>query len=443
MQSFINRIFRILTNASVLWILLVVVDRFLFVNERIFYISDISLIFLCLLLATSSHLANELLERIGNLNRSDQQGWNKDRTVRLEKMAHEGRSIQDMAEIFQVKEESIRGKLVSLRLWDEYPFMRIEGLEKQLEEAREFANKKRKRSTGVSPPAENEPNFLSVPPPSENLALRRAKAPLDQLIGLADVKREIETLIALTQVREMRRREKLPVANHGFHLVFSGNPGTAKTTVARIVGNIYKALGILSSGHVVEVSRADLVGEYIGHTAPKTTAVVKRAMGGVLFIDEAYSLSAYEAGNDYYRDFGHEAIDTLLKLMEDHRNRFVVIVAGYPDLMHSFVRSNPGLESRFKKTIIFTDYSVDELFEIFQSLCKKFKLKLSPAVVTKVKQSLGAMKYSKGDRFGNGRDVRKFFEQCLESQAIRLSKQSEKVDLNSLDVSDVETITHS
>ncbi len=423
-------------KAGLLWAVVIVLDRFVITDMRLVNLDDSSLFLLCLLLTATARGADGLIDKLTAPIKVDKGGWNKKRTDRLLNMVTHGRAIDEMAMEFDVSEDSIRAKMVSCKVWDEYPYLRIESLEKQLEEAKDSAEGKRKRLARGTSVGSEMPNLPPTPPPSENKALHRAKAPLDKLIGLEGVKAEIESLIALTQVRGMRRQQKLPLSSPAFHLVFTGNPGTAKTSVARILGKIYKSLGLLSSGHVVEVSRADLVGEYIGHTAPKTTAAVKRALGGVLFIDEAYSLTAYH-GSSGTSDFGLEAVDTLLKLMEDHRNRFVVIAAGYPDLMQEFIRSNPGLESRFKKTITFDDYSVNDLMEIFEGMCKSYKLKLAPAVKEVVRKNCAEMKTTKGHRFANGRDVRKYFEQCVERQAMRISKEDGKADLNVLELADV------
>lgn len=207
-------------------------------------------------------------------------------------------------------------------------------------------------------------NYVEAVNVDEELSLEILLSDLDRLTGLPEVKAEVKSLINLVRVQQLRRERGFPAPALSLHLVFTGHPGTGKTTVARIISKIYRAVGLLSKGHLVEVDRAGLVAGYIGHTALKVRNVVRSAQGGVLFIDEAYTLTQ-ESKND----FGQEAIDTLLKLMEDYRHDFVVIVAGYPELMEEFLQSNPGLQSRFNKRIFFQNYTVEEMLEILCELC--------------------------------------------------------------------------
>ncbi|MET0134641.1 MAG: right-handed parallel beta-helix repeat-containing protein, partial [Kibdelosporangium sp.] len=242
-------------------------------------------------------------------------------------------------------------------------------------------------------------------------------ADLDVLIGLRGVKQEVRGLINLIKMSQVRQEMGLPVPPMSRHLVFAGPPGTGKTTVARLYGSVLAELGILSKGHMVEAARADLVGQYIGSTAIKTTELITKAIGGVLFIDEAYTLSASTGGSG--PDFGQEAIDALMKMMEDHRDELVVIVAGYSELMERFLSSNPGLASRFTKTIEFPNYSVDELVTITTNLCRKHYYELTDDAVDALTGYFERV--PKGETFGNGRVARKLFEAMVNNQASRLA----------------------
>jgi len=240
---------------------------------------------------------------------------------------------------------------------------------------------------------------------------------LHELTGLSRVKNEVTTLINTIKVNKMREGKGLKQSPLSLHLVFSGNPGTGKTTVARLLGDIYHDLGILSKGHLIETDRAGMVGEYIGQTAIKTKAVIEKAKGGILFIDEAYSLTPSNTGND----FGQEAIDTLLKAMEDYRDNFIVIVAGYPDLMKNFLKSNPGLQSRFNTFINFEDYKPNELLEIFMSLCKQHNYIVETSEIDSLTGIFEDI-YSQADEsYANARTVRNFFEKSIQRQANRLA----------------------
>lgn len=243
-------------------------------------------------------------------------------------------------------------------------------------------------------------------------------AELNGLIGLDSVKTEVESLRNLIKIQAMRAKNGLPNTNMSYHMVFTGNPGTGKTTVARIVAGIYKEIGILKKGHLVETDRAGLVAEYVGQTAPKTNAKIDEALDGVLFIDEAYTLVG--EGNDY----GSEAIATLLKRMEDDRNRLVVILAGYTNEIKEFIDSNPGLQSRFNRYIEFEDYKSEELIEIFRSNLKKAKYKIKRDAFEWMQQYINYKVVTKDENFGNARFIRNAFEKVVQNQADRLARQS-------------------
>lgn len=268
----------------------------------------------------------------------------------------------------------------------------------------------------------------------EEESLEDILAKLNNLIGLENVKSDVNSLINLIQIRKIREERGIEQPDMSLHLVFSGNPGTGKTTVARLLGEIYSKIGILSKGHLVETDRSGLVAGYVGQTAIKTQDKIKEAMGGILFIDEAYSLSASKGEND----FGEEAIDTILKAMEDNRDDFIVIVAGYPQLMDDFLHSNPGLESRFNKHLYFDDYNPQELFEIFVSMEEKSSLKLDEKAEKFLKGHFEDVYKCRGDNFANGRYVRNIFEKVLSNQANRLVNIEDisDDDLNTLTIED-------
>lgn len=262
-----------------------------------------------------------------------------------------------------------------------------------------------------------------------------AKKELEALIGLESVKKEVGSLVNYIKVQQMREERGMRITPVSYHCVFTGNPGTGKTTVARIVSEIYKDLGILKKGHLVETDRSGLVAEYVGQTAVKTNNIIDSALDGILFIDEAYSL--VDGGNS---DYGKEAIATLLKRMEDDRDRLVVILAGYTDDMKRFIDSNPGLQSRFNRYIEFPDYSAEELHQIFLSSAKKYEYKLTEEADAFLKQALEDVVANKDKNFGNGRFVRNLFEKVVENQANRLSTVSHVSSeiLATIEVEDIE-----
>ena len=267
-------------------------------------------------------------------------------------------------------------------------------------------------------------------------ALKGSMEELETLVGLSTAKREIREISDFAKVQKARQEQGLPTSDVSFHLVFTGNPGTGKTTVARLVAQIYKDLGIVSQGHLTEVSAKDLVAGYVGQTAIKTGEVIEKALGGVLFIDEAYTLLD-KTGQGY----GQEAIDTLLKEMEDKRGDFAVIVAGYDDLMHDFINSNPGLKSRFNKYIHFDDYTAEEMYDIFCLLCKKSAYVINDDASDLIRRHFANLCTSKDDSFANGRTVRNVFENIISKQASRIASMKNKTKelLSTIEAVDVQS----
>jgi hypothetical protein len=259
---------------------------------------------------------------------------------------------------------------------------------------------------------------FAVPPrpfDQQTEQLDQVLAELEELIGLDEVKQRVRQVANFARLQQRRLEQGLQPIPTSYHSVYTGNPGTGKTTVARLMGRIFKALGILRKGHVVECDRAALVAEYVGQTAPRTNAVIDSALDGILFIDEAYSL--VKEGED----FGREAVETLLKRMEDNRDRLIVIVAGYPEEMQDFVESNPGLHSRFTRFIEFPDYDPRELARIFTSMCRRHALRLAPGLREALLHHLLSLYRQRGPQFGNARLVRNCFESVINAQAERLA----------------------
>jgi SpoVK/Ycf46/Vps4 family AAA+-type ATPase len=267
----------------------------------------------------------------------------------------------------------------------------------------------------ASKPAVSAPARESAQKMTDSQDIFTAMDELDKLIGLARVKSDVQQLINFTKVQRLRGEKGMVVAPVTRHIVFSGNPGTGKTTVARLIGQIYLDLGMLSKGHLVEADRSTLVAGYQGQTAINVAKIVQRAVGGILFIDEAYSLC--KESNDI---FGQEAVDTLLKLMEDYREDLVVVVAGYPRKMAEFIQSNPGLKSRFNKTFKFDDYTAEEMLAIFNHLAQSAGYKVATDASSCLLKILEQLYQNRDESFGNGREVRNIFETAVTNQANRL-----------------------
>ncbi|MBQ3079937.1 MAG: AAA family ATPase [Clostridia bacterium] len=316
--------------------------------------------------------------------------------------------------------------------------MRDEMLEKQLEVI-ETLSRNQKKLSGIEKEAEKAPEKKADEAQKDKIGESKEEAPekiedllreMHEYVGLETIKGEVESLINMVKVHKLRVMHNLPVVDMSLHMVFSGNPGTGKTMIARLMARIYKSLGILSKGQLVEVDRSGLVAGYVGQTAPKTMEVIKRALGGVLFIDEAYALTYKKEASD----FGQEAVDTLLKAMEDNRDDLVVIAAGYDGLMDEFIHSNPGLESRFNRFMHFDDYTIDEMMAIFDMRAKQGGYRLNEDARDEV-QAFIESQNADPITFGNARGVRNLFEQILVSQSNRVAK------MENVTIEDLQTIT--
>ncbi|MGB8859860.1 MAG: AAA family ATPase [Ilumatobacteraceae bacterium] len=270
-------------------------------------------------------------------------------------------------------------------------------------------------AVGAAAPAASQAASIAV------RSLTELLAELDVLVGLANVKAEVRRLSSLLQVQQLRSERGMPVMETSHHLVFTGNPGTGKTTVARLLSQIYHAVGVVSKGHLVETDRGKLVAGFVGQTALKTQTALDSSLGGMLLIDEAYALA--RGGEN---DFGLEAIDTLVKFMEDHRDDIAIVAAGYPTEMAEFIDTNPGLKSRFTRTINFPDYTEDELVQIFTQLGEKHRYQLSDDALTRVRHFIGAEPRTRG--FGNARYVRNLFETAVAHQAVRIAPLADPSD---------------
>lgn len=272
--------------------------------------------------------------------------------------------------------------------------------------------KKKVKISKLPKPIEREQEFIH----SKHEPLKRIEEEMSALVGMNEMKKIVKEIYAWMYINKIREQHGLKAGGQVLHMMFKGNPGTGKTTVARLLGKLFKEMNALSKGHLIEAERADLVGEYIGHTAQKTRDLVKKALGGILFVDEAYSLAR---GGE--KDFGKEAIDTLVKHMEDKQNEFILILAGYEKEMDHFLSLNPGLKSRFPLVIDFPDYTVDQLMEIAEKMVAERQYVLSKEAKWKLREQLQKIKYTKSPHvFSNGRYIRNIIEKSMRAQAMRL-----------------------
>ena len=293
-------------------------------------------------------------------------------------------------------------------------------------------NSQKKRVLTKEPPeADSIPKNI----PSEHEALREIEEELGSLVGMEEMKKMIKEIYAWIYVNKKREEQGLKAGKQALHMMFKGNPGTGKTTVARLIGKLFQKMNVLSKGHLIEAERADLVGEYIGHTAQKTRDLIKKAMGGILFIDEAYSL-----GRGGEKDFGKEAIDTLVKHMEDKQHEFILILAGYSREMDFFLSLNPGLHSRFPLVIDFPDYTTEQLMEIADRMLREKEYTLSHEAEKKLRDHLIQISTVQNPKtFSNGRYIRNVIEKSIRAQSMRLLLQSnyDKYELMTLRSNDL------
>lgn len=274
-----------------------------------------------------------------------------------------------------------------------------------------------------------DPPFITRESSKPSPAFSEFEVDLNRMVGMEEVKALIYEIYALLCINKLRQGSGLTSGSQVYHMIFKGNPGTGKTTVARIVAKLFQRMGVLTKGHLIEVERADLVGEYIGHTAQKTRDLVKKALGGVLFIDEAYSLAR---GGE--KDFGKEAIDTLVKHMEDEKNQFILILAGYPEEIDYFLLTNPGLPSRFPISITFPDYSLDQLMEIAELMIIEREYILSNHAAFKLRQIILQAKQNEAFSFSNARYIRNLLEKAVRRHAVRVMQMQQKGQVTKLDL---------